>query len=103
MISQLQKLLASCRADTDGIYSGMGTLVSAQAEEIGLRERVAAQHYDDYFAALSLSHSIPVMDREVDFPGKNAARSADSGYRRLLGLALAPDCAEAPGCGRVNC
>ncbi len=66
MNSQLKTLLASCVADADGIYSGMGTLVSAQSEEIGLRERVAAQHYDDYLAALSLSHSIPVMDREVD-------------------------------------
>jgi ubiquinone/menaquinone biosynthesis C-methylase UbiE len=66
MNSQLKNLLASCVADADGIYSGMGALVSAQSEEIGLRERVAAQHYDDYLAALSLSHSIPVMDREVD-------------------------------------
>jgi ubiquinone/menaquinone biosynthesis C-methylase UbiE len=66
MISQLQSLLGSCLADTDGIYNGMGTLASAQAEEIRLRERVAAQHYDDYLAALSLSHSIPVMDHEVD-------------------------------------
>lgn len=66
MISQLQNLLAPCHADPDGIYLGMGTLVSSQAEEIGLRERVAAQHYDDYLAAVSLSHSIPVMDHEVD-------------------------------------
>lgn len=66
MTPQLQSILGPRLADTDGIYSGMGTLVSAQAEEIGLREKVAARHYDDYLAAISLSHSIPVMDHEVD-------------------------------------
>jgi ubiquinone/menaquinone biosynthesis C-methylase UbiE len=66
MISQLKKLLGTCSPDADGIYNGMGSLASAQAQEIGLRERVAAQHYDNYLAAVSLSHSIPVMDREVD-------------------------------------
>ena len=44
----------------------MRDYVSTQTAEIELRERVAAEHYDNYLEALSASHSIPVMDHEVD-------------------------------------
>ncbi len=51
----------------DGIYSApMPSSASDQAPERALRERVAAQHYDSYLAAIAHSHSIPVMDHEVD-------------------------------------
>lgn len=66
MAQQLKKLLGSCNIDADGIYSGMRDFVSTQVAEIELRERVAAEHYDNYLEALSASHSIPVMDHEVD-------------------------------------
>lgn len=66
MIPQLQNLLQSCEADSDGIYSGIQNASDTQSAEIELRERVAAEQYDDYFEALSASHSIPVMDHEVD-------------------------------------
>jgi hypothetical protein len=66
MAQPLKKLLSSCSIDVDGIYSGMRGYVSTQTAEIELRERVAAEHYDNYLEALSASHSIPVMDHEVD-------------------------------------
>jgi ubiquinone/menaquinone biosynthesis C-methylase UbiE len=66
MAQPLKKLLRSCSIDADGIYSGMRDYVSTQIAEIELRERVAAEHYDNYLDALSASHSIPVMDHEVD-------------------------------------
>jgi ubiquinone/menaquinone biosynthesis C-methylase UbiE len=66
MTSQLQFLLRSHRIDSDVIYSGMAVGGTSQNAEIELRERVAAEHYDDYFEAISRSHSLPVMDREVD-------------------------------------
>ena len=39
---------------------------TGQNAEIELRERVAAEHYDNYLDAISRSHSISVMDHEVD-------------------------------------
>ena len=66
MIPQLQCLLRSHDADSDAIYSGMTGGRTSQNAEIELRERVAAEHYDDYFEAISRSHSISVMDHEVD-------------------------------------
>lgn len=66
MIPQLQKLLQDRIADIEGIYDGMAESCTAQSAEVELRERVAAEHYDNYLKALSRSHSIPVMDYEVD-------------------------------------
>lgn len=66
MLPHLQKLLQACEAGADGIYSGIQNASNTQSAEIELRERVASAQYDDYFEALSASHSIPVMDHEVD-------------------------------------
>ncbi len=53
--------------DTDGIYvSQMPVLSSGQEKEKELRKEVAMKQYDNYLAAISQSHSIPVMDHEVD-------------------------------------
>jgi ubiquinone/menaquinone biosynthesis C-methylase UbiE len=52
---------------TDGIYAApTPTFAQDQDVERELRERVAAQPYDDYMAVIAQSHSIPVMDHEVD-------------------------------------
>lgn len=66
MIPQLQCLLRPQGADSDAIYSGMAGGCTSQNAEIELRERVAAEHYDDYLMAISRSHSISVMDHEID-------------------------------------
>ena len=66
MIPQLQCLLTPHGVDSDAIYSGMVGARTGQSAEIELRERVAAEHYDDYLDAISKSHSISVMDHEVD-------------------------------------
>ncbi len=66
MNSQLENILHSCDADFDGIYGGMPHTSTDQSVEVELRERVAAVRYDNYLDALSASHSIPVMDHEVD-------------------------------------
>ena len=66
MIPQLQCLLRPHGADSDAIYSGMAGGCTSQNAEIELRERVAAEHYDDYLMAISRSHSISVMDHEID-------------------------------------
>jgi ubiquinone/menaquinone biosynthesis C-methylase UbiE len=66
MIPQLQCLLTPYGVDSDAIYSGMVGARTNQSAEIELRERVAAEHYDDYLDAISKSHSISVMDHEVD-------------------------------------
>ena len=65
MNSQLKKALNFCAVDSDGIYAGMALSSTAQSIEVELRERVAAQHYDNYLDAIVASHSIPVMDYEV--------------------------------------
>lgn len=51
---------------TDRIYSGMADAGIVQSTEIKLREKVAAQHYGNYLDAIAGSHSVPVMDHEVD-------------------------------------
>ena len=66
MIQQLQNLLQSHRAGADGIYGSLSALPTDQSVEIALRERVAAEHYDNYLGAISRGHSISVMDHEVD-------------------------------------
>ncbi len=66
MNTSLKNLLRLREADPDHIYPGMMDAVKDQTAEVELRERVAAEHYENYLAAVSLSHSIPVMDREVE-------------------------------------
>ena len=68
MNQQLEKLLYSLSVDSDGIYECLpNILLSAdQKVEIELRKRVASETYDNYLTAISRSHSIPVMDQEVD-------------------------------------
>lgn len=66
MISQLQSLLKSHSANSDGIYGKLSGTSTDQSAEIELRERIAAENYDNYLDALSRSHSISVMDYEID-------------------------------------
>ena len=66
MNSKLQKLLSPISIDADEIYLGIDIASQDQASEVELRERVAARKYENYFQAISQSHSIPVMDVEVD-------------------------------------
>jgi len=68
MNPKLKKILKSHSTDADGIYECLpiASLSGDQAVEIKLRERVASETYDDYLSAISRSHSIPVMDQEVD-------------------------------------
>ena len=63
---KLEKLLSSQSLDTDGIYKGIVKSSQDQAIEREMRERVAAREYDNYFEVIAESHSIPVMDREID-------------------------------------
>lgn len=68
MIHQLHHLVNRLSVDSDGIYFGTPS-VSASADqtvEISLRERIAVKNYDNYLYEISNSHSIPVMDHEVD-------------------------------------
>ena len=51
---------------SDGIYSGPVASAPDQEAERRLREEVAGHVYDNYLAAIAQSHSIPVMDAEVD-------------------------------------
>ena len=65
---RIGRALAEARLEegADGIWSAQQPeRGSDQALERALRERVAAEHYDDYLAAIAQCHSIPVMDREV--------------------------------------
>lgn len=66
MVPQLQNLLQSYFPDFEGIYGSLPGLPTDQSVEIELRERVAREHYDNYLDAISRSHSITVMDHEVD-------------------------------------
>jgi ubiquinone/menaquinone biosynthesis C-methylase UbiE len=66
MIPQLQNLLISHSIDCKGIYGELSELSADQSAEIELRERVASEHYGNYLDAISRSHSISVMDHEVD-------------------------------------
>lgn len=66
MNPHLQDILWAYSTDPREIYDGLRSNSSDQIVEIALRERVAGAHYSDYLLAISRSHSIPVMDREVD-------------------------------------
>jgi len=51
----------------DGIYAVPQTEFTVeQTQERHLREQVAGQQYDEYFTPIARSHSIPVMDYEID-------------------------------------
>jgi len=68
----MQARLAAMVADSaaaqgaDGIYAAAMAAAPDQDAERRLREEVAGHVYDNYLAAVSRSHSIPVMDAEVD-------------------------------------
>lgn len=69
MHAKLSSILISAAVvqGDDGIYSAQMPLSSSdQQAERDLRERTASQHYDNYLEAISRSHSITVMDFEVD-------------------------------------
>lgn len=66
MLTTLANTLAPLKRGADGIFAGPASLTTGdQAIEVALRERVAAQSYNDYLGAVAKCHSIPVMDREV--------------------------------------
>lgn len=67
MQEKLGRLLCNFPKGHDGIYSSdLGRSNVDQAAERETREQVAAQHYEHYLEAIEKSHSIPVMDYEVD-------------------------------------
>ena len=67
MHSQLPALINKFTVDSDGIYCQvLSDISSSQSVEKSLRERIAADSYDNYLQVISNSHSIPVMDCEVD-------------------------------------
>lgn len=63
---KFQKLLSSQSLAADGIFNGIVKASQDQATEIEMREGVAAREYDNYFKVIAESHSISVMDHEVD-------------------------------------
>ena len=58
-------ILSDLKLGDDGIYGYDFTNVD-QTDEIKLRASVAARDYVNYLEEISIHHSIPVMDREVD-------------------------------------
>lgn len=62
----LQSLLRGLPKGADDIFSSPKSSDLDQSAERSLRERVAGQSYDNYLAAIAQSHSVPVMDHEVD-------------------------------------
>lgn len=64
--STLDITLAGLIADANGILSGGLPATSDQAVEIETRRRVAAKTCGNHLQAIARSHSIPVMDAEVD-------------------------------------
>jgi ubiquinone/menaquinone biosynthesis C-methylase UbiE len=59
------KIVSHLILEKDLVYSG-SLPDSNQKEEINLRSKVALQRYENYFDAISQSHSIPVMDKEIE-------------------------------------
>ena len=66
MSKSLNNILNNIKLEKDGIYSGLSSLESDQELEISLREMVASKKYDNYLHSISESHSISVMDHEVE-------------------------------------
>jgi ubiquinone/menaquinone biosynthesis C-methylase UbiE len=62
----LNQLLTKYQTDSEGVYLGTNGDTGNQVAEIRLREEVASREFDNHLDAVSGSHSIPVMDREVD-------------------------------------
>lgn len=69
MHPELTALISNCAfpCGPDGIYSApLPTESQNQDAEQELRERVAAQQYDDYLATIAHHHSIPAMDYDYE-------------------------------------
>ncbi len=66
MNNRLESLMSNIELGPDEIYSSIENTDFAQSTEIKLREKVASQHYDDYLSAIANSHSVTVMDYEVE-------------------------------------
>lgn len=52
--------------EADGVYSEFSSKNLMQEDEIKFRQKIADKQCDDYFLTLAKSHSIPVMDYEVE-------------------------------------
>jgi ubiquinone/menaquinone biosynthesis C-methylase UbiE len=63
--ARLTDILGALERGADGIYSTSILPGTDQADEIRLREAVAARGHADILAEISRHHSIPVMDREL--------------------------------------
>ena len=63
---KLENILQLFKRDFDGIYISSINISLDQTDEIKLCERVAFKWSDNLLEAISLSHSITVMDYEVD-------------------------------------
>jgi ubiquinone/menaquinone biosynthesis C-methylase UbiE len=63
--ADLARLLTGLERGADGIYTASNLPRTEQADEIRLREAVAARDHDDALAEIGRHHSIPVMDREL--------------------------------------
>ena len=66
MNQKISDILRKLEQDADGIYNGLMEVSGTQLEEIQLREEVASRQIDCPMDIISGSHSIPVMDHEVD-------------------------------------
>ena len=67
MNKKLKLLMKEFHPDeTDGVYSALVPTHSCQDDEIKMRQKVATLQYDNYFNTIARSHSIPVMDYEVE-------------------------------------
>jgi len=63
---KLENILQLFKRDLDGIYNSSINVSLDQSDEIKLRERVAFECSENLLDTISLSHSITVMDYEVD-------------------------------------
>jgi len=66
MNKRLKSLLENMVLEPDRIYTSLESTDIVQNTEIKLREKVASKYYDDYLGEISKSHSVPVMDYEVE-------------------------------------
>jgi ubiquinone/menaquinone biosynthesis C-methylase UbiE len=67
MNKNLELLLKDINMDEiDGVYRSFSLSPTYQDDEIKLRQKVASQQYDDYFKVIAQSHSIAVMDSEIE-------------------------------------
>ncbi|MAU63839.1 MAG: SAM-dependent methyltransferase [Flavobacteriaceae bacterium] len=61
-----KNILNNLNLEVDGIYSGLKSNANDQKLEISLRELVASKNYSNYLKSVAKSHSIKVMDYEVE-------------------------------------